>query len=190
MAVATGTVSLCGVLLIGLVLFDHTPGQSMLPDSLAGVLHLGGTYLLSLLGVALISMAIGLSQRVTLAWRGALALLLLATVLTFLRGNMVFVPVVLGLSTLFIAPYRACYYRHARLLSEPLSTSTLLSLLLLLGCVVALATRDDLSASWCRWFLLLPCVVPPGGRWHWRCCWHWRWWGGCSGPPVSPFHHG
>ncbi|MCH4093571.1 MAG: lysylphosphatidylglycerol synthase domain-containing protein [Acetobacter peroxydans] len=162
-AVATGTVSLCGVLLIGLVLFDHAPGQSMLPEDLAGVLHLGGTYLLSLMGVALISMAIGLSQRVTLAWRGALALLLLATVLTFLRGNAVFVPVVLGLSTLFIAPYRACYYRHARLLSEPLSTGTLLSLLLLLGCVVALATRDDLSASW--WQVVFSSSISGAVRW-------------------------
>lgn len=69
-AVATGTVSLCGVLLLCLVLMEPVPKFSMLPDTFAGLVHMGGNYLLSLMGVALISLAIGLSQRVTLAWRG------------------------------------------------------------------------------------------------------------------------
>ncbi|MBO1323802.1 lysylphosphatidylglycerol synthase domain-containing protein [Acetobacter sp. TBRC 12305] len=162
-AVATGTVSLCGLLLVCLVLMDPVPKFAILPDSLAWFAQVSGNYLLSLMGVALIGMAIGLSQRVTLAWRGALVLLLVATVLTFLRGNTVFVPIMLGLSTLFIAPYRTSYYRHARLLSEPLAASTLLSLLLLFGCVVTLATRNGVGGSW--WQLVLAAQQHGAARW-------------------------
>lgn len=162
-AVATGTVSLCGVMLICLVMLDPVPKFAMVPESLLTMARVGGNYVLSLMGVVLISLAIGLSQRVTLAWRGALYLLLTATVLTFLRGNTFFVPVMLGLSALFIAPFRSCYYRHARLLSEPLSTGTLLSLLLLFGCVIALATRHDTSGSW--WQMMLATHARGSVRW-------------------------
>lgn len=162
-AVATGTVSLCGVLLLCLVLMEPVPKFSMLPDTFAGLVHMGGNYLLSLMGVALISLAIGLSQRVTLAWRGALGLLLLATVMTFLRGNTIFVPFMLGLSALFIAPFRNCYYRRAKLLSEPLSFSNLLCLLLLFGCVIALATRHAGMGSW--WQLMLSSPAHGAVRW-------------------------
>lgn len=162
-AVATGAVSLCGVLLLCLVLMEPMPKFSMLPDTFAGLVHVGGNYLLSLMGVALIGMAIGLSQRVTLAWRGALGLLLVATVMTFLRGNTIFVPVMLGLSALFIAPFRNCYYRRAELLSEPLSRSNLLCLLLLFACVIALATRNAGAGSW--WQLILASPTHGAVRW-------------------------
>ncbi|WP_264820557.1 phosphatidylglycerol lysyltransferase domain-containing protein, partial [Acetobacter pomorum] len=162
-AVATGTVSFCGVMLICLVMLDPVPKFAMVPESLLTMARVGGNYVLSLMGVVLISLAIGLSQRVTLAWRGALYLLLTAAVLTFLRGNTFFVPVMLGLSALFIAPFRSCYYRHARLLSEPLSTGTLLSLLLLFGCVIALATRHDTSGSW--WQMMLATQARGSVRW-------------------------
>ncbi|MFT8931145.1 MAG: lysylphosphatidylglycerol synthase domain-containing protein [Acetobacter syzygii] len=162
-AVATGTVSLCGVLLLCLVLMEPVPKFSMLPDTFARLVHVGGNYLLSLMGVALISLAIGLSQRVTLAWRGALGLLLLATVMTFLRGNTLFVPLMLGLSALFIAPFRNCYYRRAKLLSEPLSLSNLLCLLLFFGCILALSTRHAGAGSW--WQLMLASPAHGAVRW-------------------------
>ncbi|MFT9359140.1 lysylphosphatidylglycerol synthase domain-containing protein [Acetobacter okinawensis] len=162
-AVATGTVTLCGVLLLCLVLMEPVPKFSMLPDTFAGLVHMGGNYLLSLMGVALISLAIGLSQRVTLAWRGALGLLLLATVMTFLRGNTILVPFMLGLSALFIAPFRTCYYRHAKLLSEPLSLSNLLCLLLFFCCIIALATRNAGEGSW--WQLMLASPTHGAVRW-------------------------
>jgi phosphatidylglycerol lysyltransferase len=162
-AVATGAVSLCGVLLLCLVLMEPMPKFSMLPDTFAGLVHVGGNYLLSLMGVALIGMAIGLSQRVTLAWRGALGLLLVATVMTFLRGNTIFVPVMLGLSALFIAPFRNCYYRRAELLSEPLSRSNLLCLLLFFACIIALATRNAGAGSW--WQLILASPAHGAVRW-------------------------
>lgn len=162
-AVATGTVALCGLLLTCLALLAPAPVSDDLPGSLAALARVGGNYLLSLMGVVLVGLAIGLSQRVTLAWRGALWLLLVASVLTFLRGNTLVVPAVLGLSTLFIAPYRHCYYRRARLLSEPLTPSTLLCLLLLFGCVIALALRQSLHESW--WQIVLAGQVKGAVRW-------------------------
>ena len=154
-AVATGTVSLCGLMLICLVLLDPVPKFGVVQEGLFSAVGSVSTYLLSLMGVALIGLGIGLSQRVTLAWRGTLALLVTAAVLTFLRGNTVLVPVMLGLSAFLIAPFRACYYRHARLLSEPLSASTLLCLLLLFGSVIALASRHG-AGSWWEMVFILP----------------------------------
>lgn len=154
-AVATGTVSLCGLMLICLVLLDPVPKFGVVQEGLFSAVGSVSTYLLSLMGVALIGLGIGLSQRVTLAWRGTLALLVTAAVLTFLRGNTVLVPVTLGLSAFLIAPFRACYYRHARLLSEPLSASTLLCLLLLFGSVIALASRHG-AGSWWEMVFILP----------------------------------
>lgn len=161
-AVATGTVSLCGIMLVCLVLLDPVAKYAVVQGPWFGWVGAISTYLLSLMGVGLIGLGIGLSQRVTLAWRGTLLLLVMAAVMTFLRGNTVFVPVMLGLSAFLIAPFRSCYYRHARLLSEPLSASTLLSLLLLFGCVIALATRHGAGSWWQMVF-----VFPASGAARW-----------------------
>lgn len=161
-AVATGTVSLCGLMLICLVLLDPVPKLGVVQGLFFSAAGSVSNYLLSLMGVALIGLAIGLSQRVTLAWRGTLVLLVTAAVLTFLRGNTVLVPVMLGLSAFLVAPFRACYYRRSRLLSEPLSTSTLLYLLLLFACVVALANRHGAGSWWQMVF-----VFPSSGAVRW-----------------------
>ncbi|OUJ01191.1 lysylphosphatidylglycerol synthase domain-containing protein [Acetobacter cibinongensis] len=154
-AVATGTVALCGIMLICLVLLDPVAKYGVVNTASATWLGTIGTYLLSVMGVGLIGLAIGLSQRVTLAWRATLGLLVIAAVITFVRGNTVLVPVVLALSAFLIAPFRSCYYRRARLLSEPLSTSTLLCLLLLFGCIFALASRHG-AGSWWEMVFILP----------------------------------
>jgi phosphatidylglycerol lysyltransferase len=99
---------------------------------------------------------------VTLAWRATLIFLVVAAAMTFLRGNTIFVPVMLGLSAFLIAPFRSCYYRRARLLSEPLSMSTMLCLLLLFGCVIALATRHGVGSWWQMVF-----VFPASGSARW-----------------------
>ncbi|MDT8871079.1 hypothetical protein RAA17_08250 [Komagataeibacter rhaeticus] len=57
-----------------------------MPDGCSRFCH-GGDYLLSLAGVALIGLGIGLSQRVTLAWKATLVLLGGACALTLLRGS-------------------------------------------------------------------------------------------------------
>ncbi|GBQ26181.1 transporter [Acetobacter estunensis NRIC 0472] len=152
--VSTGTVSMCGVLLMILPLINPI----VVPDGASRVTvlaaHYVGDYVLTLVGAVLIALAVGLSQRVTLAWGATLSLLVASAALTFLRGNALPVPAVLAFSAFLIAPFRRCYYRHARLLSEPLSFSTLLSLLLLIGCAVVIATHREGADGW--WDLLVP----------------------------------
>ena len=153
--VAVGAVMLCGAMLLAIGLIDDTPDlRFALPPAvgpfggegaggggggLARFLLAAGDYIPSLLGATLMGLAIGLSRRVTLAWGATLGLLCLAAALTALRGPSLAVPGVLILSALVIAPFRSSYYRHARLLSEPLAPSTVVPLLLLLGCVLFLA---------------------------------------------------
>ncbi|WP_242010684.1 lysylphosphatidylglycerol synthase domain-containing protein [Acetobacter musti] len=151
--VSTGTVAFCGILLLILPLVNpiHAHDGSKI---IAFMSNIVGDYVLTVVGAALIALAIGLSQRVTLAWGATLGLLVLSAMATFLRGNTPLVPLALALSAFLIAPFRRCYYRHARLLSEPLSFSTLLSLLLLIGCAVVIATNRAGAEGW--WELFVP----------------------------------
>ncbi|MCW4582143.1 lysylphosphatidylglycerol synthase domain-containing protein [Gluconacetobacter entanii] len=164
-AVATGAVSLCGGVLIALTILDPETW-----DNAAGRLHtlfgMAGDYLLSLIGVALIGLAIGLSQRVTLAWKVTLGLLAAAAGLTLLRGSPLVIPALMALVAILIAPFRNSYYRHARVLSEPLSFPTIMSLLLLIACVIVLACagpHDALGGSW--WEIMLFASSSGVGRW-------------------------
>jgi glycosyltransferase 2 family protein len=152
--VATGAVSICGALLIALTILDPASWSN------AGGLHhmvgVAGDYLLSLIGVALIGLAVGLSQRVTLAWKVTLGLLVGAAALTLLRGASLAVPGILALVAILIAPFRSSYYRHARILSEPLAFRTIVSLVLLIGCMlvlVCLGPQDEVGGSW--WEVML-----------------------------------
>ncbi|WP_035376704.1 lysylphosphatidylglycerol synthase domain-containing protein [Acetobacter nitrogenifigens] len=167
--VATGTVSLCGILLLLLPIINpiiSTPGGHVV-FAAAGAIS---GYMLSLIGAMLIALAIGLSQRVTLSWGATLSLLVLSAVITFMRGNSLLAPAMLAMSAFLIAPFRKCYYRRARLLSEPLSFSTLLSLLLLIGCAFVVATSHQIGNWWdmivfvpeandARWIVLLATLL-------------------------------
>ena len=151
--VAVGAVSLCGAMLLALGVLD--PGSDLAaiippsaalfqgPPSFASWLtSLAGDYVPSLIGAALMGLAIGLSNRVTLAWGATIVLLCVAALLTALRGNIILIPGILILAALLIAPFRGSYYRHARLLSEPLAPGTTLPLLLLIGCVLILGRLE------------------------------------------------
>ena len=151
--VAVGAVSLCGAMLLALGVLDPAsdlaviiPPNTSLFDSSGRftmwLTSLAGDYVPSLIGAALMGLAIGLANRVTLAWGATLVLLCAAGVLTALRGNAAPVPGILILSALLIAPFRSSYYRHARLLSEPLAPGTALPLLLLIGCVLILGRLE------------------------------------------------
>ncbi len=155
--VAVAAVMLCGAMLLALGLVEPAadlafalppPGTLFGVDNgFAWIVTAAGDYIPSLLGAALIGLAIGLSQRVTLAWGATLVLLCAAAALTALRGLPLAVPGVLILAALVVAPFRSSYYRHARLLSEPLSPATAVPLLLLLACLVTLGqTEPDVSA--------------------------------------------
>lgn len=163
-AVATGAVSLCGGLLLALTLLD--PENWLNAGRLQPVFAMVGDYLLSLAGVALIGLGIGLSQRVTLAWKATLVLLSGACALTLLRGSPMSVPGLLLLVCMLIAPFRSSYYRHARIMSEPLSSHTIVSLVLLISSIVVLVLagpHDSAGGSW--WEIMLFATRPGIAQW-------------------------
>ncbi|MCQ8277261.1 lysylphosphatidylglycerol synthase domain-containing protein [Acetobacteraceae bacterium KSS8] len=171
---ATGAVILCGAMLIATGMFHRAPDDLTLliptlgpagPDGLLGGDPVGaftrgieavGDYVLSLIGAVLIGLAIGLSQRVTLAWGATLVCLSTAAALAALRGLPLEIPAVLILAALAIAPFRSSYYRHARVLSEPLAPATMVPLLLLVVSLLILSRLEPgVSATGARGWLPL-----------------------------------
>ena len=65
---ATGTVAMCGALLLSLGVLDDRPDFSWIDPDFADMAASAGQFVPSLIGAALMTLAIGLSQRVTLAW--------------------------------------------------------------------------------------------------------------------------
>ncbi len=115
-AAATGVVALCGALLLSLGVIDSRPGFTWIDPDFAGLATSAGQYVPSLLGSALLVFSLALSRRVTLAWGGAIVLLLAAAAFTASQGEPLWVPGVLVLAVLLVAPFRDAYYRHARVL--------------------------------------------------------------------------
>jgi lysylphosphatidylglycerol synthetase-like protein (DUF2156 family) len=152
-AASTGAVALCGAMLLSIGVLDTHPDYSWIDPDFAAFSASAGQYVPSLLGSALMVFAIGLSQRVTLAWGATIVLLLIGAALTVLQGEPVVVPAVLVIAALSIAPFRDAYYRHARLLSHPLRPGTLVPVLGLLFSVIWLASfepkvRNLAHTSW------------------------------------------
>jgi lysylphosphatidylglycerol synthetase-like protein (DUF2156 family) len=122
-----------------------------------------GQYVPSLIGSALMVLAVGLSQRVTLAWGATIGALLAGAAVTALQGEPGFVPAILVVAALSIAPFRDAYYRHARLLSHTLRPGTVVPVLALLASVVWLASFDPrvhnlAQTSW--WAVVLSGSTP------------------------------
>ena len=136
---ATGAVALCGALLLAVGVLDERPDFSWIDPDFADIAANAGQFVPSLIGAALIVLSIGLAQRVTLAWGSTIILLLVAAGYTAAQRTQLWVPAVLILAALLVAPFRDAYYRHARLLSGPLRASTAVPLLALVTCVLALA---------------------------------------------------
>ncbi|HEY0420410.1 MAG TPA: phosphatidylglycerol lysyltransferase domain-containing protein, partial [Acetobacteraceae bacterium] len=112
-------------------------------------------------------MAVGLAQRVSLAWALSLALLLTAAGYTAAQGEALWIPLLLSLAALSIAPFHRTFYRSARLFSTRLQPGTVIPLLLLAGSILALSAlgkqvrwlADD---SW--WAVILSPDVPNAVR--------------------------
>ncbi len=136
---ATGTVAMCGAMLLGIGLLDQRPDFSWIDPDYADLAARAGEYVPSLIGAALIVLSIGLSQRVTLAWGTTIVLLFVAAGFTGAQASTWWVPAVLVMAALLLVPFRDAYYRHARLLSGPLQTGTIVPLLALVLCVLTLA---------------------------------------------------
>lgn len=171
-AAVTGTVGMCGALLLGLGIIDPRPDFSWafmdwIGPHLAEMAAEAGQYVPSLIGTALMMLAVGLSQRVAMAWRATLAVLLGAALFTAAQGVKLWIPAVLLVSVLVVLPFRRAFYRHGRLLSGEIQLSTVLPTFALVGCVLALVgyephVRAFDKNSW--WELVLSPFVPNGLR--------------------------
>jgi len=129
-------------MLLSIGVLDTHPDYSWVDQDFAAFAANAGQYVPSLIGSVLMVLAIGLSQRVTLAWGATIVTLLASAAFTALQGEPAFVPAILVIAALSIAPFRDAYYRHARLLSHPLRGSTVVPLLGLLFSVVWLASIE------------------------------------------------
>ena len=164
---ATGAVAICGALLLSLGVIDARPNFSWIDPDFADAAASTGQFIPSLIGAALMVLAIGLSQRVTLAWGGTVGLLLIAAVYTAAQRDPNWIPAVLALSAVLVAPFRDAFYRHARLLTSTLKSDVLIPLLALAACVIALASFEPAvrmlsENSW--WELILSPDLPNGLR--------------------------
>ncbi len=139
---STGLVALCGAMLLGVGLLDQQPDMSWIDPDYSDLVASAGQFVPSLIGAALIVLSIGLSQRVTLAWGATIVLLLLAAGFTVVQGSTYWVAAVLVMSALLLVPFRAAYYRHARLLAGPLQAASALPLIALVLCVLTLAAFE------------------------------------------------
>ena len=139
---ATGTVAMCGALLLSLGVLDDRPDFSWIDPDFADMAASAGQFVPSLIGAALMVLAIGLSQRVTLAWGGTVALLLVAAGYTAAQGDQLWISAALVLSAILVAPFRDAFYRDARLLTSTLRAEVILPLVGLAICVTALAAFE------------------------------------------------
>jgi uncharacterized membrane protein YbhN (UPF0104 family) len=136
---ATGAVALCGVLLLCLGVLAPQVDFSWIDPDFAGFVSQAGQFVPSLIGAGLVVMAIGLSHRVNLAWSLTILLLVAGAAFTATQENRLWVVGMLALTTMLLAPLRACFYRHAHLMSGPLDSGSAMSLLVLVVCLLSLA---------------------------------------------------
>ena len=166
-AASTGLVAVSGAMLLSIGMLDMHPDYSWMAPGMAAFAASAGQYVTSLLGTALMVLAIGLSLRVTLAWGATILLLLLGAAVTAIQGEPDWVPIGLVVAALSVAPFRDAYYRHARLISHTLRPGTLLPLFALLGSVVWLANFEPkvhrlAQTSW--WAVVLSRETPTSVR--------------------------
>jgi uncharacterized membrane protein YbhN (UPF0104 family) len=141
-ATATGIVALCGATLLSLGVLAPEADFSWIDPDFADVANEAGPFVPSLIGAALMVLALGLAQRVNLAWTATILLLLAAATFTLAEAEHLWLAAVLVLAALLLAPFHRAFYRNARLLSGKLQAATVLPLLTLVGCVLALAAFE------------------------------------------------
>ncbi len=162
-AAATGIVAMCGALLLTLGVLAPQPDVAWIDPDLIDVATSAGQFVPSLIGAGLIVLAVGMSQRVTLAWGSTIVLLLGAAAVSVAQGRSVWITAALIAAALLVAPYRRAFYRRARLLSGPLQASTAVPLFTFVVCILTLAAferhvRHMMGNSW--WGIVLSPGVP------------------------------
>ncbi|MDA8050949.1 MAG: phosphatidylglycerol lysyltransferase domain-containing protein [Rhodospirillales bacterium] len=139
-AAASAAVTISGVLLLSLAMLEERPHLPEAVEDIAGLAALAGPFIPSLIGAALLVLAVGLTRRVSLAWSATIALLAVAATVTALEGEPWWVPAALILAALLLAPYQRAFYRRARLLTEPLSPPNALALFALAVVTIVFAS--------------------------------------------------
>lgn len=162
-ASATGLVALSGGLLLCVGVLAPQPDFSWMDPDIAEVANQAGQFVPSLIGAGLIVLAIGLSQRVTLAWGTTIVLLVTGAAFTASQGERLWIAGVLVIIAMLVAPLRRSFYRHASLLSGPLEPTSALSLFVLVICLLALAgtrPRIHLLANNAWWAVVMSRDLP------------------------------
>jgi uncharacterized membrane protein YbhN (UPF0104 family) len=162
-ASATGLVVLSGVLLLCVGILAPQPDFSWVDPDFAEVATQAGQFIPSLIGASLIVVALGLSQRVNLAWLATMFLLVLGAAFTAAQAERLWISGVLVVVVILVAPLRRCFYRHASLLSGPLETSSAISLFALVIGLLALAgtrPRVHLLSNNAWWAVVMSRDVP------------------------------
>ncbi len=137
-AAATTLVAVSGALLMTLGVIAPNTDYSWLDPEFAGLAYHAGQFVPSLIGAGLVLMALGLAQRVNLAWTATIVLAIAGAGFAATQDNQFWVVVMLILCAALLAPFRSCFYRHASVLSGPFRPATALSLIVLTICVLAL----------------------------------------------------
>jgi glycosyltransferase 2 family protein len=141
---ATGAVGLCGTLMLCLGVLAPQADFSWIDPDYGELASQAGQFVPSLIGAGLVIMAIGLSHRVNLAWTLTILLLVMGAAFAATQDNRLWVSGILVLTTLLLAPFRTCFYRHAKLMSGPLQPGSALTLAVLGLCLFSLAvTRQQ-----------------------------------------------
>jgi glycosyltransferase 2 family protein len=164
---ATGAVGLCGALMLGLGVLAPQADFSWIDPDYGELASQAGQFVPSLIGAGLVMMAISLSHRVNLAWGLTILLLVVGAAFAATQENRLWVVGILVLTTLLLAPFRACFYRHAHLMSGPLQPGSVLSLVVLAVCLLSLAVtrpHTHLLQNNAFWAVIMSPEVPNSVR--------------------------
>ena len=160
---ATGAVGLCGVLMLCLGVLAPQADFSWLDPDYGEFASQAGQFVPSLIGAGLVMMAIGLSHRVNLAWGLTILLLVMGAAFAATQESRLWVSGILVLTTMLLAPFRACFYRHAHLMSGPLQPGSALTLGVLGLCLFSLAitrSHTHLLQNNAFWAVILSPELP------------------------------
>ncbi len=160
---ATGAVAVCGCLLLSIGVIEAKPDFSWMDPDFAEVAETAGSFIPSLIGAALVVLALKMAQRVALAWGLTISMLLIAALYTISQGERLWVTGALIAAALLIMPFRSAFYRKASLFSGPLQATTALPMAALAVCVLMLAAFEPHvrwldNDSW--WSVILSPDVP------------------------------
>ncbi len=139
-----GLVALAAGLLLSLGALERSLAIVRPGFDIASLLFGASQFAPSLLGAALLVIALALNHRVRLAWRAAILVLLAAAALTWAQGQPAWIVLWLAATAGVVAPFAPLFVRRSRLLAGPIDAPTALSLVTLavgIGVLASVAQR-------------------------------------------------